>query len=243
MRLLFLLLCLGTLTACQTERTVIAGPRNMGGGSSDYTEQGEAVSRAAGQAAAAGGVSGQFGSGGDAFNQRFGTFDPGGYGSEGLNAMSQQMFGGDLNTQDMKSFTQTRDYLTKRYSGTRELDQKANSSQNTKSWFNGRKANADRTARETGAEYSGSGRRVAEKSSSSQGRTTQTGTAREDGRTAQTKDFYPASKALTEGRDSLKMIGEGSKGEKDAVWKLIKSRPRDNPASVDEIRQLLGKSE
>jgi hypothetical protein len=243
MRLLCLILCVCALTACQTERTVVAGPRNVGGGASDYDSENEARARAAGQAAAASGVSGQFGSGGSAFNQRFGTFDPGGYGSDGLNAMSQQMFGGDLNSKDMKSYTQTRDFITRRFSGTRELDQKSSSSQSTMSWFSGRKANADRTARETGAEFRGSGRRVEGKTSSSDGRVAGTKTAREDGRSAQTKDYYPASKAVDEGRDAPKMIGQGSKAQNDAVWRLIKSRPRDNPATVDEIRQLLGKTE
>jgi hypothetical protein len=241
MRLLCLILCVCALTACQTERTVVAGPRNVGGGASDYDSENEARARAAGQAAAASGVSGQFGSGGSAFNQRFGTFDPGGYGSDGLNAMSQQMFGGDLNSKDMKSYTQTRDFITRRFSGTRELDQKSSSSQSTMSWFSGRKANADRIARETGAEFSGSGRRVEGKTSN--GRVAGTKTAREDGRSAQTKDYYPASKAVDEGRDAPKMIGQGSKAQNDAVWRLIKSRPRDNPATVDEIRQLLGKTE
>jgi len=252
MRLLCLLLCICTLTACQTERTVLSGPRNVGGGASDYSPEAEAKSRAAGEAAAAGGVSGQFGSGGDAFNQRFGNFDPGGYiekdskgnvVSFGLNSMSEKTFGGNLASRDMKSFSQTRDYLTKRYSGTRELDQKTSSSQSTMSWFSGRKAQADGAARESGAEFSGSGRRVAEKTSPSDGRVAKTGTAREDGRTASTKDFSPAKKVLDEGRDAPKIIGQGSKGQNDAVWRLIKSRPRDNPATVDEIRQLLGKTE
>lgn len=252
MRQLFLLLCLCALSACKSTRTVLSGPQQVSTGQSDYSPERETQSRAAGAAASTAGVTGQFGSGGDAFNQKFGSFDPGGYIRKdprnpkntiyGLNSLSHKTFGGDTNTKDMKSFTQTRDFLAKRYSNTRELEQKESSSQGIRSWFSGRKANTDRAARETGAEYSGSGRTIANKVSSSDGRTVNSRTAREQERTAGTKDYYPAKKVLDEGRDAPKIIGEGDKATRDAVWKHIKSRPRDNPATVEEIRQLLGKT-
>ena len=241
MRLL-LILCLCALCSCKSTRTIVAGPRNVGGGYNDYSPEREAQGRKAGEAAAASGVSGSFGSGGAGFNQRFGTFDPGGYGSDGLNSMSQQMYGGNTNSKDMKSFTQTRDFLAKRYSGTREFGQKTSSAQGVKSWFSNKKASAESQARESGSEYSGSSRVLANKTSSSEGRTVKGRTAREEGRTSAVKEFYPAKKVLDRGGDAPKIIGQGDKDTNESVWRLIKSRPRDNPASVEEIRALLGKS-
>jgi hypothetical protein len=256
MRLLSLLLCIFMLGACKSTRTVVAGPQNVEAGRSDYSPEKEEQTRAAGAAAASGGVVGQFGSGGDTFNKRFGSFDPGGYIQTkqdprdpkksvtvyGLNHMSEKNFGGNLNSKDMKSFTQTRDFLTRRYAGTRELYQKGSSAQGVKSWFANRKANVDRQASESGTEFSGNSRMVATKTSSSDGRTVNTRDARESGRTVQTRDFYPAKKVLDRGGDAPKIIGEGDKETNASVWRLIKSRPRDNPATVEEIRALLGKT-
>lgn len=253
MRFLSLIFCVFAcaLTSCKTTRTVLSGPTNVSSGSSgSYNPEKE---RAAGEAAVRSGVQGQFGQGDSGFQERFGKFDPGGYiqtksdpkdptksvTTYGLNSMSDKNFGGSLNSKDMKSFTQSRDFLTRKYN-TQELSQKDSSAQGVKSWFANKKANADRMAHDSGAEYSGSGRTVAGKTSSSDGRTVTTGDAREQGKAAMTKNYYPASKALD--NDAPKIIGQGSKGENDSVWKLIKSRPRDNPATVEDIRALLGKS-
>jgi len=259
MRLLFALLsaCVCALPSCQTTRTVLAGPSKISSGnSSTFNAEKEARSRASGQAAASAGVVGQVGQGDEAFTQRFGSFDPGGYiqtktdpknpkksvTTYGLNYMSEKNFGGNLNSKDMKSFSQTSDFLTRKYDTT-ELYQKNSSSQGVKSWFGNKKAEADKQATESGAQFSGGSRVLANKTSNSDGRTVDTRGARENGRTADTKDFYPAKKAVVHGADAPKIIGEGSKESRDSVWRLIKSRPRDNPATVDEIRALLGKTD
>lgn len=249
MRLL-LLLCLGTLTACQTERTVLSGPTKVQSGRSDIGADSIAKDRAAGAAAASSGAYGQMGNGGEAFQERFGNFDPGGYLSKdekgnttfGLNAMSEKAFGGNLNSRDMKSFSQSKDFLTKKYGTNRELDQKTSSSQGVNSWFGNKKANASGEAYGSDKAYSGSARSIADKTSTADGRTATTGKAREQGRTATTGNYYPAQKVLDQGGDEPKIIGQGDKATNDSIWRLIKSRPRDNPATVEEIRQLIGKT-
>ena len=255
MRFLSLLLCClaGALSACTSTRTVLSGPQKVSAGNgASYSAESEARSTAAGQAAAASGVVGQFGQGDASFQERFASFDPGGYIRQdpkdprktiwGLNSMSEKNFGGDLNTKDMKSFGQTRDFLTRKYD-TRELNQKNSSAQGVKSWFSNKKANADRMASESNSEFSGSGRVLSNKMSSSEGRSVATKDARESGRTVDTKNYYPAQKVLDRGGDAPKIIGQGDKQTNESVWRLIKSRTRDNPASVEDIRSLLGKSQ
>lgn len=258
MRFLSLILCVcaGALVSCKTTREVVAGPRNISTGNGDsYNPEREAKARAAGEAAVAAGAVDQIGQGDSAFQQRFGSFDPGGYiqtkqdskdptksvTTYGLNHMSEKNFGGDLNSKDMKSFGQTRDFLTRKYD-TRELYQKNSSAQGVKSWFSNKKANADRMAHDSGAEYSGNSRVLTNKTNSSTDRTVNTKDARENDRTAMTKDYYPAKKVLDQGRDAPKIIGQGDKGTNESVWRLIKSRPADNPATVEEVRALLGKT-
>jgi hypothetical protein len=249
MRLL-LLIGLCALTSCQTERTVLSGPTNVQSGRSDISTESLSKERAAGEAAAASGATGQMGNGGEAFQERFGNFDPGGYlGKDekgnttfGLNAMSEKAFSGNLNSRDMKSFTQSKDFLTKKYGNTREVDQKTSSAQGANSWFSNKKANTGREAYGSDKSYSGSTRTIAGKTSTADGRTTPTGNAREQGRTATTGNYYPAQKVLDRGGDEPKIIGQGDKATNESIWRLIKSRPRDNPATVEEIRQLLGKS-
>jgi hypothetical protein len=142
----------------------------------------------------------------------------------------------------MKSFTQTKDFLAKKYANTRELEQKESFTSRMKSWLGGKKANTDAAATETGRNYYDGERVLANKPSPSDGRTIAERAAHDSTRAAGTRDFYPAKKVIDQGADAPKMIGEGSDREKSAVQKLIKSRPRDDPATVEEIRQLLGKS-
>ena len=119
--LVILLLCVCTLTACKTTRTVVAGPKTTSLDINDYDPQTESKSAEIGrQAAAKGMVGSQFG-GGKGWSDRFGTVNP--YGYE-YNAMNEKVYGGRTNTQDMKSFMQTKDFLAKRYTRTGELEQK-----------------------------------------------------------------------------------------------------------------------
>ena len=250
--LLFLLfIAVTAMPACKTTRTVIAGPQNPEKRVNDYDPTKEAVSAQAGQKAAAMGMVGtQFG-GGSGWSERFGNSDPYGYNRIdkkgntilGLNALGDKFFGGNTQTKDMKSFGQTKDFLTKRYSNTRELGQKESYSQRVASWFGGKKANTDHIASETGQNYRDGARVITNKANYNDGRTVQERTSREDGRTARTKDFYPATKVLENGGDAPKMIGHADKGTSDQVTKLVKSHSRDNPATVEEIRQLLGKGQ
>lgn len=243
MRPIILLLCVCLLPACESTRTVVAGPQNISDGSSDYNPEQEARSQEIGRQAATSGVVGQFGSGGSSFNKRFGTFDPHGYGKEGLNAMNEKVYGGKTSSQDMKSFSQTKDFLAKRYTNTGEIGQKESSTQGLRSWLGGKKANTDKLARETGQDSSESGRVLANRANDNDGRTIRERTSREADRVATTGDFYPAKKVLDQGADAPKIIGEGSRKTNESVTRLIKSRPRDNPASVEDIRQLLGKTD
>jgi len=250
MRLLPLLLCLGTLTACETERTVLSGPTKINTGRSDFSADSLSRDRTTAATVATSGAYGQMGNGGTAFQERFGTFDPGGYLSKdqkgnttyGLNAMNEKAFGGNLNSRDLKSFTASKDFLTKKYGNTREMDQKTSSAQSVDSWFGNRKANASGEAYGSDKTFGGAGRTIAGKTSTADGRSTRTKDAREQGRTVATGNYYPAQKVLDRGGDEPKIIGQGDKATNESVWRLIKSRPRDNPATVEEIRQLLGKT-
>jgi hypothetical protein len=236
MRFLFLLPLLFLLPACKTQRTVLAGPQKISaGGYNDFNPNASNEQLAAQMAATGQSQTG----GGSGFNERFG-FDSGGYGSEGLNAMSGKMFGGETKSKDMKDFSQTKDFLTKRYGGTKGYGTKEYSDSGTRSWLAGRRARTG-SASEAGQEYSGGRRLLGERNYREAGRTITGRTSREASRTANTRAYYPAEKMLTGDRDEPKIIGEGSKKESHAVWELIKSRPRDNPASVQEIRDLLGK--
>jgi hypothetical protein len=250
--LLFLLLFVSAvLPACKTTRTVLAGPQNPEKRVNDYDPQKEAATLEAGRKAAAMGMVGtQFG-GGAGWSERFGNSDPYGYNRTdekgnailGLNALGEKYFGGNTQTKDMKSFSQTKDFLTKRYSNTRELGQKESFSQRMSSWLGGKKANTDAIAKETGQDYRDGARVLTNKANSKDGLTLPDRTSWEDGRNARSKDFYPAKKVLDEGKDAPKMIGNADKDTAERVSKLIKSRPRENPATVEEIRQLLGKSQ
>ena len=243
MRLLLFLLSVSTLPACKSVRSITAGPQVVSEGGSDYNPEQEARSTEIGRKAAASGVVGQSDQGGSNFSRRFGTYDPHGYGTSGLNSMNEKVFGGNTGTQEMKSFTQTKDFLTKRYSNTRELEQKESFTQRMKSWLGGKKANTSKLARETGQEFYNADKVLANKANYNEGRTIKDRASREDGRVANTKDFYPAKKVLDGGYDAPKIIAGGDKKTNDSVWRMIKSRPRDNPATVEDIRQLLGKSE
>lgn len=248
--LLLLLACVCALPACKTTHTVLAGPANVGQNFSDYDPRRESQNEIIAQQASATGMTDQFGGGGK-FQQRFGTADPYGYIGKnpdgtnriGLNAMNEKIFGGNTKTNEMKSFAQTKDFLTRRYTNTREIGQKESFSQRMTSWFSGRKANADKLARETGHAYYDGNRVIANNANRNDGRTLPGRAFREEGRVARTSDFYPAKKVLDKGADAPPIIGEGDKKSRDAVDRLVRSRPRDNPATVEEIRQLLGKTE
>jgi hypothetical protein len=238
LRPLLLLPLLFFLPSCETERTVLAGPTKVSsGGYNDYNPNASGDQMAAQMSASGQTQTG----GGSGFNERF-SFDSGGYGKEGLNILSGKMFG-DTKTQDMKEFSQTKDFLTKRYGGgTRELEARENASGSERSWLGGRRARTDKTASEAGQEYAGGGRVIDGKRSREDGRTLTGRSAREENRAAYTRgDYYPAKKVMDQGGDAPKMIGEGSNKEKGSVLNLIRGRDRDNPATVQEIRDLLGK--
>jgi hypothetical protein len=112
-----------------------------------------------------------------------------------------------------------------------------------KSWLGGKKARTDEAAREAGPDYYAGDRVLENKAPRGDGRIVPEKSSREDGRVAATRDFYPAKKVLDQGADAPKIIGKGDKHTNDAVSKFVKSRPRDDPATVEEIRELLGKSE
>ena len=237
MRYLLLLPLLLFMPSCRTERTVLAGPKKVSmGGYNDYNPN-----LSGDQMASQMSATGQSQSGGGAgFNDRF-SFDSGGYGKEGLNIMSDKVFGGSTNTKYQKDFTQTKDYLTKRYGTTKEFGTRENSAGNARSWLSRRSSTMDRAARETGERYSGGNRILDNTRNRESDRIVTNRSSREDGRSAFTRDFYPAKKVLDQGGDKPKLLGEGTEKQSNAVWDFIKGRPRDNPATVQEIRDLLGK--
>ena len=221
MRSLLLLLSAAFLLAgCRTERTVIAGPTrtSLSGGSSGEVDA----------------------------NSRFQARDPFGYESNqsgGLNALSGKMFSGSTPEKDMKQFQQTRDFVTKRYSGsTAELSSadKRSFLQRLTSPLTGRKATEAGPASEAERAWQGGTPLLGTPASRYDGQSARTRDFSGADRTAPTRNFVPAEKALEPGRSDPPMMNADPK-EADRVTSLIMSRTRDDPASIDDIRAALGK--
>jgi hypothetical protein len=219
--LLLILTAAAFLSGCRTERTVIAGPtRTSLSGGGDGSEV-------------------------DA-NSRFQARDPFGYESNesgGLNALSGKMFSGSTPEKDMKQFQQTRDFVTKRYSGnTAELSSadKRSFLQRLTSPLTGRKARESGSASEAERAWQGGTPLLGTPASRYDGQSARTRDFSEADRTAPTRNFVPAEKALEPGRSDPPMMNADPK-EADRVTSLIMSRTRDDPATIDDIRAALGK--
>ncbi len=210
------------LPACESQRTIVAGPTQT------------SLSAASG--------------GGEVDpNARFQAADPFGYqsnGSGGLNALSGKMFSGKTAQKDMRSFNQTRDFVAKRYGGsTRELGSADKQSflQKMTSRFSGSSASeSGSTSSEASKNFREQDRSVAAYTNRNQDRAANVRDFPGSDRTARTGYYYPAEKDAQKGFTQPKMIN-ADKGTAEKITSLIMSGTNEEPATVDDIRQALGK--
>lgn len=209
------------LPACESQRTIVAGPTqtslsaSSGGGEVDP-------------------------------NARFQAADPFGYqsnGSGGLNALSGKMFSGNTSQKDMRSFNQTRDFVAKRYGGsTKELGTSDRQSflQKMTSRFSGTSASESGNASEASKNFREQDRSVAASTNRNQDRAANVRDFPDSDRTARTGYYYPAEKDAKNGFTQPKMVN-ADKGTAEKITSLIMSGTNEEPATVDDIRNALGK--
>jgi len=209
------LLCAAWLvTGCQTERTVLAGPTVTG---LDAQGQRDASSR-------------------------FSNQDPSGYqqnSSGGLNAMSEKMFGGKLDSQTQKEFNANKNFLTREYGGKKDFAAKAwQGAPKDKSWtdklFNTEeRSESDITFREAG-------RAANIKDSPDATKMANTREFNGSDRTARTNNYRPAERALEDGRDAPK-LSSARPDRMNSDEKVIRDRIANSEATASEINKFLGK--
>ena len=217
-------------SACKTQRTVLAGPTVTGLDSPGAGPIG---------------------------NPRFSTDDPSGYMQNGqkgkklkkgepdttirgLNAMSEKMFGGKLQSQSQKEFASNKNFLTREYGGKKKnfAAKTWKSEPKSRTWTD--KLFDTDDSSETGTTFYDAGRQVMVKDSPDATRMARTGDFAGASRTARTSNYRPAERALEAGRDAPKLTSSKndsvSPGEKS-----IRDRIADSNASAVEINQFLGK--
>lgn len=231
-------LALLACSACKTQRTVLSGPVVTSLDVKDKATDGGA-------------------SGGSGFGARFESADPFGYnqnasnigkdgkvGGGGLNAMSEKMFGGKLEAQSKKEYTSTKNFLTREYGG--EKDYK------TKNWKGGNKENPSTWTDQlfaTGEDKEGtksfrdSGKEAATRENSSASKIASTKEFADAGKKASSdKDYFPAQKALNDGRDKPKLANAKSDDEASSSENAtILQRIKNSQATATDINKFLGK--
>lgn len=226
MKILALTAGMGTflfLTACKTQRTVLAGPTVTG-----IDAQGLKDPKAQ--------------STGFQDNSGRGT-DPSGYqqnANGGLNAMSEKMFGGKLDSQTQKEFDANKNFLTREYGGGKKFDTKTwQGEPKSKTWTDQLFDTGD-NSREGELAYGEAGREAAVKDSPYAGQTARTSDFAGAGKTARTGNYRPAERALEAGRDEPKLTS-ARPDRMSAREKAIHDRIANSNASASEINKFLGK--
>ncbi|MDB6135095.1 MAG: hypothetical protein JWM59_3338 [Verrucomicrobiales bacterium] len=225
--LLFLGICfLASLSACKTQRTVLAGPTVT---SLDIKETGSK------------------GSGG--FDARFNSADPFGYnqnasnkdGKGGLNAMSEKMFGGQLESQSKKEYTATKDFLTREYGGKKSYktsDWKDRGKNSPNKWND--QLFATQENKDGNMAFREGSKEAGTKTFRDAGKNAATKDFNEAGKNAPVNDYYPAEKALSDGRDKPKLANAQS-GDPASQDQTILQRIKNSQATASEINKYLGK--
>ena len=204
------------LSGCKTQRTVLAGPTVTGvdaQGSSDAST-------------------------------RFSNQDPSGYqqnSSGGLNAMSEKMFSGKLESQSKKEFATNKSFLTREYGGKKDFAAKiwrGAPQDKSKTWTD---KLFDTDERSDGdVSYSEAGRSASIKDSPYATKMADTGDFAGADRTARTGNYRAAEKALEQGRDKPKLSNarpDRMTGEE----KAVRDRIAKSEATASEINKFLGK--
>ena len=212
------------LSGCKTQRTVLAGPTVTGVDSkalSDPEKQ----------------------STGFQSNSGLGR-DRGGYeqnSSGGLNAMSEKMFSGKLDTQSKKEFATNKSFLTREYGGKKDFAAKiwrGAPQDKSKTWTD---KLFDTDERSDGdVSYSEAGRSASIKDSPYATKMADTRDFAGADRTARTGNYRAAEKALEQGRDKPKLSNarpDRMTGEE----KAVRDRIAKSEATASEINKFLGK--
>ncbi len=205
------LLCL--LPACKTQRSVLAGPTVTG-----LEAKGES---------------------GDS---RFRSDDPSGYqqnSNGGLNAMSEKMFGGKLQSQSEKEFNASKNFLTREYGGKKDFAAKTwKGDPKGRTWTDKLFDTDDSSEGET--MFSEAGREAAVKDSPDANRMADTKDFAGAGRTARTNNYRPAEKALEGGRDNPRLT-TSRPDRMSTQEKAIHDRIANSNATASDINKFLGK--
>lgn len=202
------------LTSCKTQRTVLAGPT----------------------------VTGVDAQGPSDASSRFSNQDPSGYqqnSSGGLNAMSEKMFSGKLDTQSKKEFASHKSFLTREYGGKKDFAAKAwQGAPKDKAWTDklfetGERSDGDIT-------FSEAGRSAKVKESPYATKMADTKDFSGSDRTARTGNYRPAEKALEQGRDKPK-LSNAKPDRMNSDEKAVRDRIANSEATASEINKFLGK--
>lgn len=221
------------LSACKTQRTVLAGPVVTSLDIKDSSNQ----------------KIGQADSGGAGFGSRFDSPDPFGYnqnasnkdGQGGLNAMSEKMFGGKLEAQSKKEYTSTKNFLTREYGGGKDFK--------AKDWKSGKEGKSSQWTdqlfatdenKEGAMTFREGSKEAATKENSAASKVAGTKDFAGSGKKASTKDYYPAEKALSQGRDNPK-LANASGGEAVKDSESILQRIKNSQATSSDIIKMLNK--
>jgi phage-related protein len=208
-------LCLALAgSACKTQRTVLAGPTVTGLDSQGHTST----------------------------DAHFGNQDPGGYqqnANDGLNAMSEKMFGGKLQSQSEKEFAANKNFLTREFGGKKNFAAKTWQGEPKNKTWTDKLFDTDETSEGDMAFREGE-RSAVIKDSPEANKIARTNEYADGTRAARTNNYRPAEKALEAGRDEPKLASARS-DRPSAKEKLIRDRISNSNASASEISKFLGK--
>ena len=212
-----LILFMGTvvgLTGCRTERTILAGPTVTG-----LEAQGQSNAET-----------------------RFGNQDPSGYqqnSSGGLNAMSEKMFSGKLESQSKKEFATNRNFLTREFGGKKDFSTKSyGGAPKDRRWTDKLFETDERS--EGDVLFSEGGREAAVKESLEGTKTVRTRDFSGGERAARTGNYRPAERALEDGRDAPKLTS-AKPDRMTSEEKIVRDRIASSEATASEINKFLGK--
>ena len=210
------------LTGCKTQRTVLAGPTVTGVDSKALSDP-------------------KIQSTGFQSNSGLGR-DRGGYeqnSSGGLNAMSEKMFSGKLDTQSKKEFAANKNFLTREYGGKKDFAAKAwKGAPRDKTWTD---KLFDTDERSDGdITFHDAGRAATVKDSPDATKMANTKDFAGADRTARTGNYRPAEKALESGRDKPK-LSSAKPDRMNSDEKAVRDRIASSEATASEINKFLGK--
>lgn len=202
------------LSGCKTQRTVLAGPT----------------------------VTGVDAQGPSDASTRFSNQDPSGYqqnSSGGLNAMSEKMFSGKLESQSKKEFATNKNFLTREYGGRKDFAAKAwQGAPANRTWTDKLFDTEERPDVETA--FRDADRTANIKESPYTTKPADTKDFAGATRTARTNNYRAAERALESGRDAPKLTS-AKPDRMTSEEKVARDRIANSEATASEINKFLGK--